>query len=128
MRSTTKSVKYTDSKVEGSATRANARAILDGHVMIHDDQHLFIAPVENVSTGGMFIQKLVSIPQGRQVKMVLKSKKLPVPVQMHGTVIRVEKNGKVGLAVRFTHLTDTTREVLETFVFESRMEAALKIA
>jgi c-di-GMP-binding flagellar brake protein YcgR len=51
-----------------------------------------------------------------------------VPIQAQGTVVRVERGGRRGLAVQFTSLNPTTRETIENFVFEARMETALKVA
>lgn len=111
-----------------AAKQVFPRAELKGQVMIHDDEHLFIAPILNVSAGGLFIDQLVSIPAGRQVKLVLKSTSLNVPVQAQGTVTRVERGAKRGLAVQFKSLPVQAREAIETFVFEARMESALKVA
>ena len=56
--------------------RAFPRANLPGRVYIHDEERLFIAPLDNISAGGIFIEGLTSFPQGRDVKIVVKVDKL----------------------------------------------------
>lgn len=128
MRSTSSSKKYGSAQPKFDKKQIHPRADLHGQVIIHDDKHLFIAPISNLSAGGLFIEQLVNIPAGKVVKVVVKSDRLAVPIQMQGTVVRVERGGRRGLAVQFSELNDSTRETIENFVFECRMESALKVA
>lgn len=117
-------------KKESSETpvRSFHRAPIRGHVMIHDEERLFIAPLENISAGGLFINQLVSLPAGREVRIVVKSSKLQAPVQAVGRVVRVESDNRRGLAVQFTSLSNEAKAIIQNFVFESRMETALQVA
>jgi len=128
MRSTSANKKYSSAKPKFGAQQIFPRAALHGQVLIHDDEHLFIAPVNNLSAGGMFIEQLINIPSGREVKLVLKSDQLTVPIQAHGTVVRVERGGRRGLAVQFIGLDSAAKETIESFVLEARVESALKVA
>ncbi len=104
------------------------RAHLDGEVLIHDENQLFIASVNNISAGGIFIDRLTTLPEGAVVRIVLKSRTLPGPLQAEGTIVRIEKSSRRGSAVRFTLLTEEAREIIANYVLESRMEGALKVA
>lgn len=112
----------------GTRLRVFERASISGQVMIHDEEHLFVAPLNNISAGGLFIDKLVSIPTGRVVRIVVKSPKLDKPVQAKGTIVRVESDQRRGSAVEFTSISASAREVIQNCVFETRMEGALKVA
>jgi c-di-GMP-binding flagellar brake protein YcgR len=114
-------------KAGGAPVRAFHRVAVRGHVMIHDDERLYIAPLENISAGGIFINQLISLPTGRMVRVVVKSSKLRAPVQAIGRVVRVEADNRRGLAVEFTSLSSQAKEVIQNCVFEARMENALKI-
>lgn len=128
MRSTSSSKKHGQIKPTYAKKQVFPRAGLTGQVIIHDDRNLYIAPISNLSAGGLFIEQLVNIPAGKQVKVVVKSDRLSTPIQIQGTVVRVERGGKRGLAVQFNEINADTKETIENFVFESRMETALKVA
>jgi c-di-GMP-binding flagellar brake protein YcgR len=116
------------SKTENDTpVRAHHRASIRGHVMIHDDERLYIAPLENISAGGIFVNQLISLPTGRTVRVVVKSSKLRAPVQAVGRVVRVESDSRRGLAVEFTSLSSQAKDVIQSCVFEARMENALKV-
>lgn len=121
-----------DSKIkfkrEGKQFQVYQRALISGQVMIHDDTQLFIAPLKNISGGGVFIDQLVELPEGSQVRLVVKSPKLQTPVQATGTIVRVEQDARQGLAVEFTSISTRCREVIQNCVFENRMERVLKVA
>lgn len=121
-----------DSKVrfkpEGRRLRVFQRAQLPGQVIVHDDAQLFIAPLENLSAGGLFIDQLMEIPAGRSVRVVVKSPRLENPIQATGTVVRVERDDRKGLAIEFTSISSRSRETIQNCVFESRMEKVLKVA
>lgn len=95
--------------------------------MIHDDEQLFIAPLNNLSAGGLFINDLTNLKQGCQVRVVIKSPKLDIAVQATGTVVRVESSQRRGLAIEFTSIDNRCREVIQNCVFEARTETALKV-
>jgi len=115
-------------KNEGQRLRVFQRANIHGQVMVHDDAHLYIAPLHDISAGGIFIDELVSLSEGSFVRVVVKSKSLGEPVQATGTVVRVEKGNRQGLAVEFTSISSRARETIQNCVFEARMERALKVA
>ena len=117
-----------DFKADPRRLRVFQRAMVPGHVIVHDDTELFIAPLQNISAGGLFIDEIVSIPRGKVVRIVVKSPRLQEPVQALGNVVRIEKAGKRGLAIEFTSISPHAREVIQNCVFETRMESALKAA
>jgi hypothetical protein len=104
------------------------RALVPGQVIIHDEGSLFIGTLNNVSAGGCFVDKLVSLHKGKTVRVVIKSPHFPVPVQARGTIVRIEKDGRWGTAIEFTSISPRFREVIQNCVFESKMETALKVA
>ena len=108
--------------------RVFERAMINGQVFIHDEEHLFIAPLNNISAGGLFVDQLVNIPRGHEVRLVVKSPKLDGPIIAKGTVVRIEDQKRRGLAVEFTSISSRARELIQNCVFESRMEGALKAA
>lgn len=110
-----------------SRLRVFQRAEVQGEVLIHDDTRLYIAPLNNISAGGVFVDHLVSIPQGSQVRVVVRSPRLDNSVQAIGTVIRIEKQNRRGMAIEFTSISSKARELIQNCVFEARMEAALKV-
>lgn len=115
-------------KTEGPRLRVFQRAAIEGSVILHDDNNLFIAPLENISAGGIFVEHLNSIPQGSQVRLVVKSAKLHAPIQAMGTVVRVEDSQRQGMAIEFTSISSRAREAIQNCVFETRMERVLKVA
>jgi len=101
---------------------------MNAQVMIHDEERLFIAPLSDISAGGMFVSQLVSIPVGAVVKIVVKGPQWEAPLQVEGTVVRVDKKDRIGIAVRFTGISNATKDAIQACIFEMRMEAALKAA
>lgn len=81
--------------------RQHLRHELSGKVFIHNEEHIFIAPLNNVGRGGVFVDKLVSIELGQKVKVVIKSASLSIPIQATGIIVRVETEGRFGTAVQF---------------------------
>lgn len=111
--------------------RVHPRVRISGQVMIHDEERLFIAPLSDISAGGVFVNQLVNIPLGRTVKVIVKGPNFEMPVQAEGTVVRVDKDkssGRKGLAVQFTGISEMAKDAIQACVFELRMEAALKAA
>ncbi len=111
----------------GQRLRVFQRATIPGEVIIHDDAELFVAKLSNISAGGVFIEDLSALREGAHVRIVVKSPKLDAAVQATGTVVRIEKNGRRGVAVEFTSISSKAREVIQNCVFETRMETALKV-
>jgi hypothetical protein len=103
------------------------RAQIQGSVIIHDEDQLYIAPLNNISAGGLFVDSLVSLPEGRVVRVVVKSPRFEQPVQAHGTVVRIQGKDRPGLAVEFTSISSRARDVIKNCVQEARMESALKV-
>jgi hypothetical protein len=85
------------------------RHSISGKVFIHNRNQIFIASLSNISRGGAFLARLVSLPQGEFVKLVIKSKEFPVPLQATGRVVRVEKNIRLGSAIQFDHLLESLK-------------------
>ena len=104
------------------------RASVAGEVLIHDEGHLFIAPLNNISAGGCFVDRLVSLHKGKLVRVVIRSPRFETPVQALGTVVRIEKDGRSGSAVEFTSISTRARETIQNCVVEFKMESALKVA
>ncbi len=115
-------------KTEGTRLRVFQRANISGQVMVHDDSHLYIAPLRDISAGGVFVDQLVSLSEGSLVRVVVKSSNLGEPVQATGTVVRVDNGQRNGLAIEFTSISSRARETIQNCVFETRMERALKVA
>ena len=113
-------------KTENARLRLFQRAKILGTVMIHDEEHLYIAPLEDISAAGVFIDQLENFSEGSQVRMVVKAGELGEPVQATGKVVRVQSGAKQGLAVEFTSISSRARERIQNYVFESRLEANLR--
>lgn len=108
-----------------STVRTHVRAQVAGKVFIHDENRLFIAPLNNLSAGGLFVDRLVSIPEGSRVRVVIKSDRFNDAVQALGKVVRVETEGRRGLAVQFTAISKRAREVISKSVDVAAIESAL---
>ncbi len=105
--------------------RTHVRAQITGKVFIHDENRLFIAPLNNLSAGGLFVDRLVSIPEGSRVRVVIKSDSLHDAVQALGKVVRVETDGRRGLAVQFTAISKKAREAISKSVNVAHVEEAI---
>ena len=116
------------SQIENQRLRAYSRAYINGQVFIHNDNHLYIAPLNNISAGGLFVDKLCTLAEGSPVRVVVKSSKFPTPIQAKGNIVRVQKAGKSGLAVEFTSINQKAREVIQAVVFQNKLETAMRIA
>ncbi len=112
----------------GNRLRVFQRAEIPGRFLIHDDENLFVAALINISAGGIFLADLTGIPKGSTVRIVLKSPDLTSVVQATGTVVRVENGKRRGVAVEFTSISSRSREIIQNYVFERRMESSLKAA
>jgi len=107
--------------------RVYTRINLKGEVFIHNETQLFVAPLNNLSAGGCFVDSLNSIPQGSPVKVVVKSERLPAPIQASGVVVRVENDTRKGSAIEFTAINEISREQIQTLVYENKLQNALNV-
>lgn len=113
----------------GSKFRVHPRAEMDGEVIIHDENRLYISSLNNISAGGLFVDHLTSIAQGRTVRVVIRSPRFREPVQAQGTVVRIEDAiVRRGIAIEFTKLSSEAKTAIQQCVSETRMESALKAA
>jgi c-di-GMP-binding flagellar brake protein YcgR len=108
--------------------RRHPRVKVRGHVFIHNEAKLFIAPLDDISAGGVFVRNLTSLPSGSEVKIVVKGPGFSSPLQAVGVIVRVDQGTRKGVAVQFTVIDDATRDQIQSTVFETRMVAALKAA
>jgi len=56
-----------------SMRRRHPRVEMVGRVFVHNEEHLYIAPLHNISLGGIFIERVVTIDIGQEVKVVVKA-------------------------------------------------------
>ena len=103
------------------------RAKVVGQVYIHNDERLFIAPLNNISAGGIFINGITSLRKGNNVKVIVKSPELDHAVQAKGKVVRIERSDRRGLAVEFTDISETTRQFIERCIDNTGLQSALKV-
>lgn len=98
--------------------RTHARQTINKEFSSIDD---FIAEyVTNISRGGVFIRSKSPLPVGTKVNL-----KFSVilddfeTIEGEGEVVRVVEDGdEIGMGVRFTSLTDRSRELVEKLVSE----------
>ena len=98
--------------------RAHRRMEVNGSVYIHNDEHLYIAPLKNLGAGGAFVGSLISLLEGSLVRVTIKSPHLDAPVQAVGKVVRVENDSRRGLAVQFTSISTRSKKAIETCVLD----------
>lgn len=103
------------------------RISVKGIVYIHDDDHLYAAPLVNMSKGGMFLSQLTAINDSKAVKIVVKSDDLGVPFQATGKVVRVESDSRKGTAVEFISLKNEVKKLIEKRIQEKNLEDELKL-
>jgi Tfp pilus assembly protein PilZ len=104
------------------------RAEIKGQVIIHNEEHLFVAPIGNISAGGLFIEQLMAIPFGSQVRIVIKSSKFNTPIQALGNVVRIEDKDRRGMAVEFTQISKTARDYIKHLIVGVKSEQEFQIA
>ena len=107
--------------------RAFSRVDLVGEVLIHNEAVLYMAPLRNLSAGGCFVSQLQNIPEGSEVKIVVRSPRLSTPIQAKGIVVRIETGEKAGLAIEFTSIPHQFRDAIQALVYEERLQCAFKI-
>ena len=107
--------------------RAYARINLEGEVFIHNEEDLYVAPLNNLSAGGCFVDQLNTLPQGSEVKVIVKSARLQNPIQAAGVIVRVEDSQRKGSAIEFTSLNAQSREEIQTLVYENKIQNVLKV-
>lgn len=112
----------------GLAARTHMRAEMEGRVFLHDQQRLFIAPLHNLSAGGLFINKLTAIPVGAEVKLIIKSPYFQFPIQLEGKVVRIESQleEKKGLAIQFINHNHQHAQIINETVLDVRKKMAQK--
>lgn len=103
------------------------RAVLPGHVYIHNDSRLFIAPLNNLSAGGLFIDGITALPVGNHVRLVIKSPSLDRAFQAKGKIIRIEKDARRGLAVEFAGLESELKEFINNSVHKKTDEVSFEV-
>ncbi len=96
--------------------RAFTRIGIKGRVYIHDDLRLFIAPIRNISEGGLFIHGLTTLQVGKTVRLVIKSTELSQTIQAKGTVVRIENQSRQGSAIQFQDLPSSSRNAIQRCV------------
>lgn len=99
--------------------RTYQRVDMKGRVYIHDAESLFIAPLKNISEGGVFIQGLTSLKLGKGVRVVIKCSAMAHPIQAKGRVVRVEDSRRKGSAVQFKNISVTDKMAIQTCVEQS---------
>lgn len=112
---------------QAATLRTHHRVDMSGQVYIHDEQRLFIAPLKNISEGGVFIQGLTSLRLGKGVRVVIKCSAMAHPIQAKGRVVRVEDSKRKGSAVQFKELSVTDKTAIQTCV-EKNLEPVLYAA
>jgi len=92
------------------------RAKINGQVYIHNDDRLFIAPLSNISAGGIFINGVTGIQAGNVVRIVIKSQQMGKTIQCRGKVVRVERAKRRGLAIKFDGLPSEAQKAIKRCV------------
>ena len=110
-----------------SRLRVYARVEVPGEAIVHDEKGLYIAPLNNLSAGGCFVDQLNSFPEGSEVIVIVRSHRLKSPIQARGIVVRVENRNRVGTAIEFTSINQEARDSVQTLVYENKLQNALKI-
>jgi|688.fasta_scaffold181420_2 hypothetical protein len=100
------------SEAKPNQPRKHIRHEIVGRVFIHNEEHLYIAPLNNISLGGVFVDKVVTIEVGQIVRVIIKSPALGEPIQAIGKVVRVETNTRMGTAVEFDWVGPRFKEIL----------------
>lgn len=108
------------------ALQLHKRAEVEGSVIMHDRTHWMVAPLVNLSTGGIFVEGKTQLEKGSRVRVIVRSPGLEEPIAARGNVVRVEKGKRMGLAVEFTSLSSEDRKKISTYVRESRTQDSLK--
>lgn len=101
---------------QNNSVRDMGRVPVDGRVFIHNEEKLFIAPIVDISEAGCFVGQLTALAKGARIRAVIKSQTLGQPIQIVGTVIRVETGSRPGVAIGFTSLSDEARKCIARHV------------
>lgn len=110
----------------GKRVQLHKRALVSGSVILHDRTVWMVAPLVNLSTGGIFVEGVSVLEKGSRVRVIVRSPGLDNPVAARGNVVRVERGKRTGLAIEFTSLSSEDRRKISTYVRESRTEEILK--
>jgi len=111
---------------QNNTVRDMPRATVEGRVFIHNEERLFIAPIVDISEGGCFVGQLTALTKGAKIRAVIKSQTLGQPIQIVGTVIRVETGNRTGVAIGFTDLPDEARKRIARLVSTSKSQEGLQ--
>jgi hypothetical protein len=105
---------------QNNTVRDMGRVPVEGRVFIHDEEKLYIAPIVDISEAGCFVAQLTALKKGAKVRAVIKSQTLGQPIQIVGTVMRVETGNRPGVAIGFTNLSDEARKRIARHVASSK--------
>ena len=111
---------------QNNTVRDMARVPVEGRVFIHDEEKLFIAPIVDISEAGCFVGQLTALTKGTKIRAVIKSQTLGEPIQIVGTVMRVETGTRPGVAIEFTSLSDDARKRIARHVTASKSQQKLE--
>jgi len=100
------------SKHPANRARKHERFSVLAKVIIHNEEQIFIAPLDNISMGDLFVEKLISLELGNRVKVIVKSSHFTQPLQASGTIVRVETQDRVGSAVQFDWVQNDFEAIL----------------
>ena len=103
----------------GESKRVYRRIAIQGNALVHNEKALYLAPIANISGGGVFVSKLVQITEGSMVRLVIRSPKLAQPVTAHGKIVRVAPDGA---AVVFTEISHEDRQAILMMLVELETE------
>lgn len=109
-----------------NTVRDTPRVTLEGRVFIHNDERLFIAPIVDINEQGCFVGQLTALTKGAKIRAVIKSQALGQPIQIVGTVIRVETGNRPGVAIGFTQLPDEAKKRIARLVATSKSQEGLE--
>lgn len=106
------------------------RVELMGTAVVHDSRTVMSLDIVNMSLSGIFLSisrkgKERVFKLGQHLYLTLTGPRFPAPVQVEGTVRRIQKKAPQGLAIEFTPLSPTTRLQLLASVEEARIESVL---
>lgn len=111
---------------QNNTVRDMPRVAVEGRVFIHNDERLFIAPIVDINENGCFVGQLTALTKGAKIRAVIKSQALGQPIQIVGTVIRVETGNRPGVAIGFTELPDDAKKRIARLVSTAKGQEGLE--
>jgi hypothetical protein len=106
-------------------SRKYIRASVKGQVLLHNESKLLVAPLNNLSEGGVFVNGVTSLPEGSLVKLVIRSEFFKEPIQAEGKIIRIEKKERKGSAIQFTGMSVENLTDIKSSVLKAKKKEAL---